>query len=516
MPKLTADEIVTQKHIRSFIQYGGPLPANEVAYYGADAQYLVIEGVGSPELGGIEPTYVHDPRRIGAYRLVARKITPPDLPSATFKFLEKHGAIPRALGQLNCNFNAYQNVGKCVDPSDFLAGWTDYVLIYSRALVTNKDLGTRTAWDSDDQIEDSLETMLASIYPIGALSFGEKAAAQVDREVVDIVYGSNLQCGECGDSDDGTNRIYAVTKSSGAGSPGLPAEVIYTVDGGLTFQETSITGIGASADPVAVDVVGNKLVVVVNSENAYYWAELSTVGVPGTFTKVTTGFVTNKNPNDIYVAGPREVYIVGNGGYVYKATDITAGVTVINDGSATTNNLLRVDGIDNTIVATGASSTVIYSNNRGATFATVSNSPSAISTDITAVEVLDDRRWLVGTGLGRIVTTVNGAESAWVEKSFDGAGSGTIKDIVAATDEVIYFSISTLTPTARLFATWNGGADWTRLKPRILNWPVFTHANRLAVPTVNDPTTASNNIAVAGLSGGGTDGVIYLGIATKV
>lgn len=515
MPKLTADEIVTSKHIRSFIQYGGPLPANLPAYYGQDAQYMIVEGVTSPELGGIEPTYVHDPRRTGAYRLVARKISPPDLASATFKFLEKHGAIPRQLMKQPCVFNTYQNVGKCKDPSDFLAGWSDYVLIYSRALTTNKDLGNRGQWDGDDQMETSIEASLSAIYPVGALAFGEKAAAQIDREVVDIVYGSDVQCGDCGDADDGTSRIYAVTKSSGGGSPGLPAEVIYTLDGGANWLEATITGIGATADPVAIDKVGDKLVVVVASENAYYWATL-TNGIPGTFTKVTTGFVANKQPNDIYVAGPREVYLVGNGGYVYKSTDITAGVEVIDAGSATTNNLLRVRGIDETIVATGAASTVIYSQNRGLTFATVSNAPSTISTDITAVEVLEAKRWWVGTGLGRVLYTTNSGETAWTEKTFEGAGSGSVKDIVAATDEVIHFSISTLTPTARVFTSWNGGADFTRFSPRILNWPVFTHANRLAVPAVNDEGVASNNLAVAGLSGGGTDGVIYLGIATKV
>lgn len=515
MPKLTADEVVTSKHIRSYIQYGGPLPGNQVAYYGQEAQYMVIEGVSAPELGGIEPTYVHDPRRPGAYRLVARKISPPDLASASFKFLEKHGAIPRQLMKQNCVFNSYQPVGKCKDPSDFLAGWSNYVLIYSRALTTNKDLGNRGQWDGDDQVEDTLETSLSDIYPIGPLAFGEKAAAQIDREVVDIVYGSNVQCGDCGDADDGTSRIYGVTKSSGGGSPGLPAEVVYTLNGGLVWLEATITGIGATADPTAVDIVGDKVVVVVTSENAYYWATL-TNGIPGTFTKVTTGFVTNKQPTDIYVAGPRKVYLCGNGGYIYESTDITAGVTVIDAGSATTSNLNRIRGLDETIVAVGASSTVIYSQNRGLTFATVSNAPSAIATNITAVEVLESRRWWVGTELGRVLYTTNSAETAWVEKTFEGSGSGAVKDIVAATEEVLYFSFSTSTPTARVFASWNGGADFTRFSPRILNWPVFTHANRLAVPNVADAGVASNNLAVAGLSGGGTDGVIYLGIATKV
>ena len=55
MPNLTADQIVTQKHKRNFIQFGGARPGNPVAYAGQDAQYLAIQGVGLPESGGVDP-----------------------------------------------------------------------------------------------------------------------------------------------------------------------------------------------------------------------------------------------------------------------------------------------------------------------------------------------------------------------------------------------------------------------------------------------------------------------------
>jgi hypothetical protein len=46
--------------------------------------------------------------------------------------------------------------------------------------------------------------------------------------------------------------------------------------------------------------------------------------------------------------------------------------------------------------------------------------------------------------------------------------------------------------------------------------PTFSRANRVAVPQGADSTTASNTVALGGLSGGGTDGVIYQGIANRV
>jgi hypothetical protein len=520
MPNITADQIITQKHKRNFLQMGGARPNNPLTYAGQDAQYMAIQGVGLPESGGVDPIWVPDPRRIGQYTLVGRSVTPPDLASATLVLKEQHGSIPKQLGVIGCQFNAYEVTGRCQDLSDYLAGWNDYVLIYAGALVTDKDLGDRTAWDSDDAVEDSLSLVLNNIYPIGALGFGEDASAQVDREVVDIVYGSQVQCGDCGVPNDGTRWAYSVTKSSGAGSPGLPGEVQYRTDGTANWLDTAITGIGATADPSAIDIVGDKLVVVVNSENAYYWAQINQItGVPGAFTKVTAGFAANKAPNDLFVVSPRAVYFVGNGGYIYKATDITAGVTVLNAGSATTNDLLRMHGTSDgtTLLASGRGSTTIVSTNSGQTWGTTVTNVSAVALDVGACLALDQRRYWVGTlNSGRLFYTVDGGNT-WVEKSFSGSGSGNTYDIVAATDEVLYFSHSTNTPTARLFASWNGGADFTNSKPRVLNLATFNKANRIAVPGVAAAAdVAANNVLLAGLSGGGTDGVIYEGVASRL
>lgn len=515
MPNPLANDVVTYKHKRNFIQFGGPRPNNLIRYAGQDAQYLSIEGVGVPESGGIDPIWVPDPSQAGKYRLVGRKITPPDLASATLKMLEKHGSIPRQLTRIGCSFNLYELTGDCGDLSDFLNGWSDYILVYSYGLVTDKDLGTRSAWDSDEQVEDSLSLTLADVYPIGALSFGEQAAAQVDREVADVVYGGKEQCGDCGPQDDGTQLIYAVTKSSGAGSPGLPGEVIYSTNGGGTWTELAITGLGATADPSAIDIVGTKLVVLVPSELAYYYAEINAnTGVPGTFTKVTTGFVAAKGPTDLYVVGTREVYFSGSGGYVYKATDIAAGVTVVNAAAATTQDLLRIHGAGETIVASGKASTVIRSINRGATFAITTANPSAVATDVLGLAVLDKNRIWVTLATGRTVYTINGGET-WTLVGHADAGTGVSRDIVFVNDEVGYFTHSNNTPTGKLYSTWNGGADWTASAPRIQNWPALNRINRIAVPKV-DAGVAANNVAVAGLSGGGTDGILLIGVASRL
>jgi hypothetical protein len=313
MTKATANEIVTQGHKRSYLQYGGPGPENAITFAGVDGQYMVIEGLSIPQSGGVDPIYVPDPLRLKKYKIVGMSETPPDLPEATLKLLEKHGSIPKALTKQGCRLNAYEVTGNCRDLSDFDYGWSDYVLIYSGGVVTDVDGGDRQSWDSDDQIENSLSVTWADIYPVGALSFGDNATALVDREVADVVFYPIYRCDDCGPSNDGTQWAYVVVKPSGAGSPGLPAEVVYTTTGGASWIEATITGIGATAIPYAIDVVGPYLVVVTQETNgALYYATINNVtGTVGAFTKVTAGFASGAAglPTDIYVAGPRDVWL---------------------------------------------------------------------------------------------------------------------------------------------------------------------------------------------------------------
>lgn len=515
MPDIGADTIITQKHVRHFIQFGDARPDHVVRFAGQDAQFLKVEGVSMPESGGVDPIYLHNPRRAGKFDIVGTMVTAPDLPEATLVFLEKHGAVPRQLANIGC-INVYEHIGACGDLGDRLAGWTDFVLVYANGLITDRDLGDRSAWgDSDDQHEDSLTARWADLFAVGALSFGEKAGVEVEREVLDIVYGINADCVACDTPEVYTNRIYAVSKSSGSGSPGTPAEVVYTTDGGATWANVNITGLGTTVDPTALDLVGGYAVVVVADDNAYYYAALNVItGVPGTWTKVTSGFVATKWPVDLYVLSPNETFFVGQGGYIYKATDITAGVTAINAGVATTTDLLRIHGQGDVIVAVGESGAVVKSVNRGVTWATTTTTPTSAS--LRAVAVVTDRIFWVGTSGGKVYYTLNGGES-WTEATaIYGDGAVVIDDIVFVNRNVGYIAARTSTPTARLYATWDGGVTWTRQAQRILNLPTFSRANRVACPTEADSTTASNNVALGGLSGGGTDGTIYLGVANML
>lgn len=510
MPNPNANEIITQKHKRNFIQWGGPGPQNAAFFAGQNAQYMVIEGVTKPGLGSIDPIWVHDPNKIGRYKLVSRSISAPDLPSATILLREFHGDVPRQLLDVGCAINFYEVSGECKDPADFLRGWQDYVLVYSMALVTDTDLGSRSSFDSDDPIEDSLSVTLADIFPIGAVGFGEEGASSVDREVVDVVYGTDVQCGDCGLENDGTLIVYAVTKSSGSGSPGLPSELIYTLDGGDTINQVNIDGIGVSEDAVAVDIAGDKIIVLAGG--AYYYATLNiNTGAPGTFTKVTTS-VTSA---DLYVASPTEIYIVQSGGKILKITDVPSGyTTIVSSGDVTSENWARIHGISEIRVAVGANGAIGVSTNRGRSWDLATATPT--TTDIIqAIAVITSKKWFVGTDAGNIYYTLNGGET-WTEKVFSGSGTGEVHDIVNYGEEVIWFSHETATPAARIFSSWNGGRDFTFETPRVSNLPVFNQASRIALPRQAESGIAVNHLAIGGIASDGTDGVFILGFVSKL
>jgi len=501
--------------MRAYIQWGGPRPGNPVAFAGQDAQYMSITGVGLPEAGGFDPIWVSDPSNAKRYKLIGRMASAPDLPSATVTFYEKHGLLPRQLFK-NCPFTAYEVAGTCQDLSDLYNGVTDYLLVYSMGLTASKNLGDRVSFDTDNAIGDELEVTFSDIYPVGPLGLGDNALTLIDREVLDVVYGTRQTCGNCGPENDGSKQIYAITRSSG-GSPGLPAELIYTIDGGATWSQATITGIGATEDPNKIMIVGSRLVILSPTaasatQGGYYWADIDQdTGIPGTWTKVTTGFVASAQPRDAFVLSAREVFFCGDAGYIYKSTDITSGVSVLNAGAATAQNLSRIRGSEDAIVAVGAAGTVVRSTNRGATFATTQTAPT--TSGLQALAMFDQKRIWVGSVNGYIWSTVDGGKT-WTRKGFSGEGTGQVFDILFVTEEIGYMLHGNATPTARLFATLDGGATWTNSTWRILNWPTFNYAKRIAAPTSNDSAVNVNNVAIAGITSV-NDGVLLVGVSQK-
>lgn len=507
----TADEIVQQRHLRAWTQRRGPSPVNRMRYAGPDEQYIMFGAISNPITGGRAARQVHDPFQRDAYRIVGQTVSAPDFPSGPITFQRRHGGVSYWVGDLSCPNNFYELAGQCRRPDDFSFGWTDFLTVYSYARANDRTHNNRTSYDADDPLQDEIPHTYAAVYDLGTLSFGENAATAIQRETVDAWFDSAVECGNCGVSNNGWERLYYVTKSSGAGSPGITAEVGWTIDGGATYRETTITGLGVTSDPTKIRTVGNFVVVLDTNGNGYWYAEKDpTTGTPTNWTNVTSGFVAGNNPYDIFVASNSEIWFVGLNGYVYFCSDITAGVTVNNAGAATSADLLRIKGRGDVLLAVGESGAAIMSTNRGVTWFAIATPTSGT---LRSCSVLSQYLFWIVSGTGGVWYTNDGGATFY---QLTVGGAQIIDDIEFATDEVGYLLFRAPTTTsARLWTTYNGGASWSSssvaANPRLQNFPSLQRGNSIAVPTGVKHFVAANRVAIPGLSSGGTDGILLMG-----
>jgi hypothetical protein len=506
----SGNELVTSKNIRAFFQPGGAGPDNRKLYAGQDMAYVRISGVENPQADGIDGYFMPEPTRVGDYRAVATMIKPPSLPKANLILNDKHNAIPRQYIGNNCIFNLYEVVGNCRDLSDFNAGWTDGVLIYPSGRITTKNYGDRTNKE-DKEIETTLGVVFGrKIYPVGSLVFGSPAATLTATPITDIVFAGGTQCADCGVDNDGTKWLYAVATGGAAAKP----LVWYSSDGGKTVTSAAIAAAANAEAIAAIGVMGTRLVAVSKvggtTTSAIYWADLNILtGAPGTFTKVTTGFVAAGQVNDMLILSSSEAWFVADGGYIYSTNDVTGGVTVNNAGGTVSSNLLRIDGNADVLVACGATGGIIKSNNRGGSWASLTTAPSGNS--LQALSVISAFTFFVGDGSGGFFYTKNAGET-WTTRTLEAFTA--VNDILFVTPEVGYLAGIITGPTAHVWFTIDGGNTWTRTGSRIAgNYPTHNQASRLAAPTGADVGLAANVLAIGGLSAVSADGKIYVGSA---
>lgn len=513
MPPTQSNENLTQTFIRAFTQRGGPLPSVPLLYAGLDEQYLMVGDISRPDRGGVSAINVQDLNVRGLFRRTGVTIDAPDIPSNQLTFKQKFGGVPWYKFYLNCPVNVYESEGLCGDPSDPLNGWAT-LSILSRGLSSDKTYTGRAPFDGSDESTGQVNfSWLGDAYTIGGIPIGEQAAVAVTTEVVDITYYGSAQCSDCGPPNDGTKWIAALQQTAG-GSSAVNGVVKYSTDYGATWTDSVITGLSIGSLVTAIAQVGSYLVVLSKTELAYFVAPINTsTGVPGAWTKVQTGFVAAKAPNDMHVESPTRVYFVADGGYIYLSTDILAGVTVLNAGSTTTNNLNRIHGAAGVLLTVGASNTILKSINRGVTWAATAGSVTGAHS---AVCVNTPQWYEVGTldTSGKVYWTENGG-ATWTQRVLPGAALTSVNDIVYPSLECGYICATRTGPVAAIFATTYAGSRWGENNTSRLpgNLITFARANRLATPNVSDVMVATNNIAIAGLGGSFTDGIVLLGSA---
>lgn len=498
---MAARNLLKRSQTRVFTLEGGASPAAVALYQGLGRAL-------SPDQAGGEVTPIRGPSstQYGAFDIIDEIVGQEGLPTISLEMRMRRAMSDMlTLFQKKCPVDLHIHAGVCTDPTDFLTFETAWV--YEGARMTNYGGDELGAFDGDQEgvPTETLPFTARDMYQLKALRDSELAAGDIAQEIVGITVCDSVSCGQCGAPSDGASVFFAIQKSHG-GSPGLPAELIFSADGGATIGSTIVDTIGADEDPTDLVCVGTNLVIISAEDNALHYAPIADI-LAGTesWTRVDTGFVALKLPNRLFNAGRAFTWIAADDGYIFFTADITAGVTPQTSGSLTTQDLQDIHGIDEeNLIAVGDSNALLVTTD-GQNWSAVTG--PAVGVNLTACWMRSTQEWLVGDANGQLWYTRN-AGLTWTEKTFSGSGAGTVKAIAFATSNVGYLSHTTAAGVGRIFRTIDGGASWQLVPGGGVSLTDNDGLNRIAVAPSAPANIRANLAYVGGLGADATDGIL--------
>ncbi len=466
-----------------------------------------VDSINVP-LGDLASIQVPNPDRYRQFNIVGVVLGDAGLPTASLMFrleIDKRSAYEKYVKN-RCTHDLQVHFGLCQDPQDFNGGW-ESAIILEDAAPTNYDLNAIGALQPDQRAmsEEDIPFTGQRVYFIRPLVFQEQAAAEVVQEIVGIIICDAATCGACGVPSEGCDIVFAVTLSN-AGSPGLPAELIFTENGGTDWLDTLITTLAANEDPNGLACIGANVVVISEDSDSLHYAPIAGIlNGSEVWTEVTTGFVATNGPLAIWSETVRHTWIVAENGYIYFTADPTQSVLVQSPGDVTTNNLNDVHAFSiEDVVAVGDSNTVMLTRDGGDTWVSITGPAPAV--DLNTVWMQSVNEWLIGTAGGQLFFTLDAGVN-WTEKVFPGSGAGVVRDIQFSSKSVGYMSHDTAVPAGRILRTIDGGNSWF-ITPQALNIAMPANDQLNAIAACMDD---QNIVYAGGLGDDATDGIIVKG-----
>lgn len=401
-----------------------------------------------------------------------------------------------------CRSDLHVPLGKCTNPQIYNR-W-EKMRVYRLGQITSWGDENAGALDDDEQdvINENGEFSFEELYELVDLTLQEVASTTVVREIVDVSVCDQQNCGECEGEGDGVSKFFGTMLGSGA-TPGTLPSVIYTEDGGKTWAATDIDTAFSNETPTDGECVRDFYVVTMKESNSVHFANKEDI-LNGTETwyETTTGFVVGNGPNAIFALSGMDVWIVGDNGYVYRATDIETEVEVSHAGIATTQDLLSVHASDSEhILAVGELNAVIFSANAGETWQVIAG--PAAGESIRTCWMLDQDTWLVATNTGTHYYT-NDAGDNWTEKSLP-SGVDNVDKIQFFDDTVGYMAVRKGTK-GFILRTTNGGYSWGEMPQNGSAIAANDYLNDIAVSPFEP-----NLVVAGGLADDATDGFVVVG-----
>lgn len=491
---------VLRGDVRLFFLEGGAGPEANVTYEGSAKVTRPTQSFGD-----ITNQYEPSPYRRRQYRVIAKTHgaeTPPEMPITNIYKMALSKWL--RLGKQKCDHDLQAHMGACEVPTNYNGGY-DKILILEKGSIRSWGLdGDLSSLTPDDEGISNEEVPFVGelLYEHTRFTnFARIGSATFVRPLVDGVIADNVSCGgDCGTPSTGCEHI-AWLSSATVGSPGAAPTVYYTADGGSTIGSSVVASLASSENAEAIAWDGTYVFVVSSAdEGIHYTAHADLEAGTATWTQITTGIVAAHGPKAVYVAGPSDIFIAGLGGYIYKSTNIVDGVTVLESGSATTEDLNSIHGIDDLhVVAVGDNNAVVYTSD-GQTFSSLTGPAAAV--DLLKVWMVTADIFWVAAADGNLYYTKNRG-TTWSTRNFSGSGSGTTQSIVFVTRSIGFMSHTTAANVGRLFKTIDGGRTWQILPERVGGATVPSHRSAVAILPCDQ-----NTFFTAGSDSAGTAGFV--------
>lgn len=423
----------------------------------------IIDGL-TKSLGELNPVQSPSLTRPNVFDILRVTRGAPDLGELTINeriSRNTYGVLERTVKNL-CENAFFIRLGACARP-DQLVEWDSIIIVYGAQAGGELDAGTLGQFDGNDPLEFNMTYSHLGWERILPVYTGEVADSILTREILDVAFGGESSCGYCAPYSDGSAARYALSNAQPS-SPGLSSQLVYSYDGS-TYNIVDIQALGGKAGN-ALNVVGQYLVVVSEVDESLVYINKSNISATG-WTRVATGFVTTFGPLGIFALSPQQIFICGEGGYIYKSSDVTAGVSVSSAASATTQNLNAIHAVDQTVVAVGNSNAIAVSNNLGATWQSVTG--PTVGVNLQTVWVINKNQWYVGTANGRLYYTTNGG-ATWTQRGLPSTIT-SVKDIAFAPDFPLVGAmvVNEGANVSYIYRTFDGGRSWSRQAPSITN-----------------------------------------------
>lgn len=386
------------------------------------------------------------------------------------------------------NFNMYILVGDSSHPQDYNQWRSKYILenCHTTELMRGENANPQTSGDNAN-FTINVSANYWNVSAIGTTRLVNISGTGVTKNLLDVAIRRT--------DDERTSEIFAITEATAASDPS--AIVYVKVNNVTNLTQTDITALGTDGEISDIAIVGSYLVGIQNdgSDISHVYSSLDDIrSGSDNFVQVTAGYTALKGPNSVYSLNSANTFLAADGGYVYKLDSVMSNPTIMTAGSITTENLNDISGSGLQVVAVGANSAIIYSNDLGNTWAIASAPTTGLT--IKFVNVVDKDKWFIGTSTGVLYYT-DDSGSTWITKGLGGGVSNLTDMKFYSSNNQSYhaFMIGDNSTDGLVYRTNDGGYSFGYTTPHVANASTVFDS---VIPTALAVVDENEMVAVGG------------------